>query len=546
MDPDIQNTNEIERDLEIRQIQDSLSSARRTKPTLKISNYPYDSRVHLYPLSEDQQYSTSNMDDLIDSMARRHLAYRRLDVAIDHQRRSGSVRSSLIDRRNDDPMLTRLTPRSQLDRDYARTNQAGFHQMLRSRIEYYTRLQNDLDTTEADDIFRANSYAKLPPIVSASNSNRFPPEHLIELPSDIFLASRADAILSSSRSRKAPRRTFSKESHSNYLSARSGLELSEMENDLLHFQRQPSHQEKNSRDGDPAFFTEAVPNEQNDRSRDIRSLFPKVATGVLFLIVLRRRAAESRKRFRNPSPSAAIHKIRLQEIIVALHRVYLEPDGPIYNVLIQTINYPIPLSDGLNSSSKNFAQAIDAIGDALRNVVSRIVDFMPKDGVLGTGKSSAVSNLLQNGNPFPSNYFWDCEKEHLEFIENKVININRKRAVILLTGIFIFRALITTLLIKPVKYRLILGRLSQNQSANLKVLASIILYVARRAAGRKNQIIAMPHEWQLSLYSDEAMKPIVQNAEMKEILTNCQQSIRDWCEEYIRRIDENHGRPYRT
>lgn len=205
-----------------------------------------------------------------------------------------------------------------------------------------------------------------------------------------------DAILSSSRSRKAPRRTFSKESHANYLSARSGLELSEIENDLSHFQRQSSHQEKNSQDGrekrnesnehffffslgDPGFFTEAVPNEQNDRSRDIRSLFPKVATGVLFLVVLRRRAAESRKHFRNPSPSAAIHKIRLQEIIVALHRVYLEPDGPIYNVLIQTINYPISLSDALNSSSKNFAQAIDAIGDALRNVVSRIVDFMVKN-----------------------------------------------------------------------------------------------------------------------------------------------------------------------
>lgn len=73
----------------------------------------------------------------------------------------------------------------------------------------------------------------------------------------------------------------------------------------------------------------------------------------------------------------------------------------------------------------------------------------------------------------------------------------------------------------------------------------------------------MPHEWQLSLYSDETMKPIVQHAEMKEILTNCQvkpkkidrsmfenvsfqQSIRDWCEEYIRRIDESHGRPHRT
>ena len=60
---------------------------------------PYDARLSLYPLNgmptvdqvppvtkpflrstEDQQYSSSNMDDLIDSMARRHLAYRRLDV----------------------------------------------------------------------------------------------------------------------------------------------------------------------------------------------------------------------------------------------------------------------------------------------------------------------------------------------------------------------------------------------------------------------------------------------------------------------------------
>ena len=32
----------------------------------------------------------------------------------------------------------------------------------------------------------------------------------------------------------------------------------------------------------------------------------------------------------------------------------------------------------------------------------------------------------------------------------------------------------------------------------------------------------MPHEWQLSLYTDEAIQPIVQNAEMKDILINCQ------------------------
>jgi len=43
------------------------------------------------------------------------------------------------------------------------------------------------------------------------------------------------------------------------------------------------------------------------------------------------------KHRRIQSPNAAIHKIRLQEIIVALHRVYLQPDGAIYNALIQAI-----------------------------------------------------------------------------------------------------------------------------------------------------------------------------------------------------------------
>ena len=39
------------------------------------------------------------------------------------------------------------------------------------------------------------------------------------------------------------------------------------------------------------------------------------------------------------------------------------------------------------------------------------------------------------------------------------------------------------LLIKPIKYRLLLGQLTASQAANSKVLASVILYVARRAVG---------------------------------------------------------------
>ncbi|CAF4419509.1 unnamed protein product, partial [Adineta steineri] len=56
---------------------------------LSISNNPYDSRIFLEPLNEEQLlYTSSNMDDLIDSMARRHLAFRRFNSNFDKIRRS--------------------------------------------------------------------------------------------------------------------------------------------------------------------------------------------------------------------------------------------------------------------------------------------------------------------------------------------------------------------------------------------------------------------------------------------------------------------------
>lgn len=62
--------------------------------------------------------------------------------------------------------------------------------------------------------------------------------------------------------------------------------------------------------------------------------------------------------------------------MVALHRVYLEPDGPIYNALIQTLTSPIELKDALKPSAENHSDAISVLGEALKNVFSRVVDFM--------------------------------------------------------------------------------------------------------------------------------------------------------------------------
>lgn len=42
---------------------------------------------------------------------------------------------------------------------------------------------------------------------------------------------------------------------------------------------------------------------------------------------------------------------------------------------------------------------------------------------------------------------------------------------------------------KPIKYRLILGQLTDTQTASLKVLASVMFYVGRRAAKSVPQIL---------------------------------------------------------
>ena len=77
----------------------------------------------------------------------------------------------------------------------------------------------------------------------------------------------------------------------------------------------------------------------------------------------------------------------------------------------------------------------------------------------------------------------------------------------------------------------------------------------------------MPEEWQLSLYRDETMMPIIEHVEIQPVIKTCevnfsfesnqfssclttvgfifQDSLRQWCEEYIRRIDANYGKELR-
>lgn len=79
-----------------------------------------------------------------------------------------------------------------------------------------------------------------------------------------------------------------------------------------------------------------------------------------------------------------------------------------------------------------------------------LIIFKPREGIVGTTSKSALLSLISEGNRFPDNYFWDTEKERLRFDEqDKIRNITRGRAMLLLLSAMISRALITT-----VKYRL--------------------------------------------------------------------------------------------
>ncbi|CAF1128025.1 unnamed protein product [Rotaria sordida] len=606
MENNPQDHSDIERDLEIRRIQESLHGGRRSNQQLTISNYSYDPRLHLQPSNNtigDRQYSSSNMDDLIDSMARRHLAYRRLDAAIDRQRRGlGGYNpyydSSIIGRQasfrsqqqDDDIFFTNTASSSRIGQDFIRTNPNSLNQMVRSKVDYSNRIQPDPDDLNMNNMIRTNSYSILPPISPGIDSNRLSrtqnlsnsalyqakrnpqqyrnyqqplplnlpdhTEHLIELPSDIFLSSRTELIGSSQhhdQTRTSKPGSVSKDKSD--VSIDSEIDQSDGENNpyIINHQHSQNKQKsgKKSENGHYGFFTEGNPPQQQQKSKQNnkfhpRLLFQKAAIGILFINIIKHDAAKNRLNRRSQTLSATIHKIRIQEIMVALHRVYLEPDGPIYNALIQAITNSIELKHALDKSSKYYSEAINIIGQAVNNVISKIVDFMPKDGILGTAKNSAVSALIQDGNPFPDNYFCQCEKNILEFHKSKIINITKQRAILLLIGIFIFRALVTTLLIKPTKYRFILGELPKNQLVSLKVLASVIFYIGRRAVKSSSQILTLPHEWESSLYSDTDIEPIIQHAEIKSIITTCEQSLRDWCEDYIRRIDASFGKELRT
>ncbi|XP_066300473.1 uncharacterized protein [Branchiostoma lanceolatum] len=234
--------------------------------------------------------------------------------------------------------------------------------------------------------------------------------------------------------------------------------------------------------------------------------------------------------------------IHLKEAVSALHRIYLNPEGPVNEILrTAVLDGTIDTKRDARGSVVEFVdsrQAIPQVCYIIENLTYNITEIMPDKGVLGTNKKASIFHLVQDRKTFPKGYFWQLERAELEFDAlDRTVRVNKRRAAMLVLGMYLSRGLITTLLMKPLDYGLSTTMLDDVGERNLKMLATLFLNLVRRASvPAKEQPWPVPVELQRFIYSDEEMRQIYSNSKIKKSLEYAEKLLRDWAEEYVKRL----------
>jgi len=236
------------------------------------------------------------------------------------------------------------------------------------------------------------------------------------------------------------------------------------------------------------------------------------------------------------------HRLRFLELLTAVHRVYLEPNSSIYKSLSYVVN----------SSSKILNE--ENLFSSTRTILYQLTNFLPNDGILGTNNDESVLIYLLNCSleQYPSRYFWSIERHLLSISYKKMkeyqfIQLDHFTTKFLLISTFIFHCLIKTLLLKPVKYRLTRRQLNHIQWSNIRLLSTIILYIARHAViykENKNRLpMPFPFEMKKYLIDDEKLKDTFNNID--QLVESIAPKISAWACEYAERL-QRHIRTMKT
>ncbi|RUS72307.1 hypothetical protein EGW08_019930 [Elysia chlorotica] len=245
--------------------------------------------------------------------------------------------------------------------------------------------------------------------------------------------------------------------------------------------------------------------------------FRHVAWAAWFIASLR--SMLTKKDGARPS-SVFLFGIILKEMVAALHRIYLNPNGNVYPVmqdvigsnaqdLSQLLYRPGPSAEavrggrgGRGGGRDENAGLFQILQYVIENVIYHMTEIMDRLEFDGTGRTKNVGNL---------------------------------EAFILLVGVFLSRSMITTLLMRPVDYGLSSEALSETAERNLKVLATALLFIVRRVSvKRESPMLPMPGEVARYVFADEEMRPL--HLRLRRTYEYCENLLREWGAEYIKRL----------
>ncbi|ELU01749.1 hypothetical protein CAPTEDRAFT_222017 [Capitella teleta] len=289
--------------------------------------------------------------------------------------------------------------------------------------------------------------------------------------------------------------------------------------------------------------------------------FRQAGYAVFFSKVLQKDIKKQKYKPRQQMSDSFLFAIKLKEIVAALHFIYLNPQRKVHGMLQQITvdssrDLSAPTSNLASNSEKD--KAIEDLAVILENVVYEMTEIMPATGVLGTHKKAFIYLLTRSGNIFPKGYLWQIEKDILKFDSvGRTTDVGEKEAHILLTGMFIGRALVTTLLFEPLQYGVIINEdtakrdtklllkpveygLSSSQitfkaEKNLKMVATLLIYLLRKVYAKDKKVIPpLPHEIGRFLFRDDEMSVAVKK--LKNSFEYAESLLQQWSKEYYKRL----------
>ncbi|GFN89700.1 histone-lysine N-methyltransferase 2b-like [Plakobranchus ocellatus] len=272
--------------------------------------------------------------------------------------------------------------------------------------------------------------------------------------------------------------------------------------------------------------------------------------------------------------SVFLFGIILKEMVAALHRIYLNPNGNIYPVMQDVIGpnaqdlsellyRPGPPPEavrggraggGRGRGGDENAGLFQILQYVIENIIYHMTEIMPKTGVLGTHKKAAVFELIKSNKRFPDGYFWQIELRACTMRFSRFLYIaSPQRGDLRLLpdppsgqgaggmsqgGLASHSATDAPhdeLLMRPVDYGLSNEALSDTAERNLKVVSTALLFIVRRVSvKRESPMLPMPGEVARYVFADEEMRPL--HLRLRRTYEYCENLLREWGAEYIKRL----------